>query len=70
MTFIKDYQVKGARFKDFVIWVPSCYCRYSHHLPKEDKCFLGRRGEGDELDLRLLEPHDGGWNHLPGVSGH
>ena len=22
------------------------------------------------LDLRLLEPCDGGWNHLPGVSGH
>ena len=22
MTFIKDYQVKGARFKAFVIWVP------------------------------------------------
>ena len=70
MTFIKDYQVKGARFKDFLIWVPSWYCRYSHHLPKEEKCFLGRRGEGGELDLGLLEPCDGGWNHLPGVSGH
>ena len=21
-------------------------------------------------DLDLLEPRDGGWNHLPGVSGH
>ena len=22
------------------------------------------------MDLDLLEPRDGGWNHLPGVSGH
>ena len=22
------------------------------------------------MDLGLLEPRDGGWNHLPGVSGH
>ena len=70
MTFIKDYQVKGARFKDFVICVPSWYCRYSHHLPRKEKYFLGRRGEGGDLDLGLLEPRDGGWNHLPGVSGH
>ena len=70
MTFIKDYQVKGARFKVFVIWVPSWYCRYSHHLLKGEKCFLGWRGEGGDLYLGLLEPRDGGWNHLPGVSGH
>ena len=70
ITFIWDYQVKGARYKDFVIYVPSWYCRYSHHLPKEEKRFLGRRGEGGVLDLGLLEPRDGGWNHLPGVSGH
>ena len=70
MTFIKDYQVKGARIKVFVIWVPSWYYRYSHHLPKEEKCFLRRRGEGGDLDLGLLEPRDGGWNHLPGMSGH
>ena len=55
---------------DFVIYVPSWYCRYSHHLPKEEKRFLGRHGEGGVLDLGLLEPRDGGWNHLPGVSGH
>ena len=59
MTFIKDYQVKGARFKDFVICIPSWYCRYSHHLPRE-KCFPGRRGEGGDLDLGLLESRDGG----------
>ena len=70
MTFIEDYQVKGARIKVFVIWVPSWYCRYSHHLPREEKCFLGWRGEGGDLDLGLLEPRDGGWNHWPGVSGH
>ena len=63
--------VKGARYKDFVIFVvPSWYCHYSHHLPKEEKCFLGRRGEGGVPDLGLLEPHDGDWNHLPGMSGH
>ena len=44
--------------------------RYSHHLPKEDECFLGRHGEGGEVDLGLLEPRTGGWNHLPGVSGN
>ena len=22
------------------------------------------------MDLDLLEPRDGGWNHLPGMSGH
>ena len=31
------------------------YCRYSHHLPKEDKHFLGRQGEGGEDDLDLGE---------------
>ena len=46
------------------------YGRYSHHLPREDECFLGQRGEGGEVDLGLLEPREGGWNHLPGVSGH
>ena len=45
-------------------------CRYSHHLPKEEMCFLGRRGEGGELDLGLFGLRVGGWNHLPGVSGH
>ena len=44
--------------------------RYSHHLPKEDEHFLGRRGEGGEVDLGLLEPRTGCRNHLPGVSGH
>ena len=44
--------------------------RYSHHLSAEDGCFLGRRGEGGELVLGLFEPRTGGWNHLPGVSGH
>ena len=44
--------------------------RYSHHLPKKDECFLGRHGEGGEVDLGLLEPRTGGRNHLPGVSGH
>ena len=29
MTFIKDYQIKGARFNDYVIWVPSWYCHYT-----------------------------------------
>ena len=72
---IRDYLYwrlpsKRARIKGFVIWVPSWYGRYSHHLPREEKCFLGRRGEGGDLDLGLLEPRDGGWNHLPGVSGH
>ena len=70
MTFIIDYQVKGAKFKVFVIWIPSWYSHYSHHLPKEEKCFLGWRGEGGDLDLHLLEPREGGWNHLPGVSEH
>ena len=28
-------------------------CRYSHHLPKEDEHFRGRRGEGGEDDLDL-----------------
>ena len=46
------------------------YCHYSHHLQKEEQRFLGWRGEGGESDLDLLEPRDGGWNHLPGVSGH
>ena len=46
------------------------YCRYSHHLPKEDERFLGRRGEGGEDDLNLGELRMGGRNHLPGVSGH
>ena len=70
ITFIWDYQYKeqGIRILSFV--VPSWYCRYSHHLPKEEKRFLGRRGEGGVSDLGLLEPRDGGWNHLPGVSGH
>ena len=36
----------------------------------EDGRFLGRRGEGGELVLGLLWPRTGGWNHLPGVSGH
>ena len=36
----------------------------------EDGCSLGRRGEGGELVLGLFEPRTGGWNHLPGVSGH
>ena len=45
-------------------------CRYSHHLPKEGKCFLGRRGEGGEDDLDLGGLRVGGPNHLPGVSGH
>ena len=44
--------------------------RYSRHLPAEDGRFLGRRGEGGELVLGLFEPHTGGWNHLPGMSGH
>ena len=61
---------KSSKDQVFVIWVPSWYCRYSHHLSKEEKCFLGWRGEGGELDLGLLEPRDGDWNHLPGVSGH
>ena len=57
--------------KGFVIWFLSFeYCCYSHHLPKEDECFLGRRVEGGEIDLGLLEPREGGWNHLPGVSGN
>ena len=65
ITFIWDYQER-VRDKDLVT-VEGCY---SHHLPKEDDCFLGRRGEGGELDLGLLEPCTGGRNHLPGVSGH
>ena len=44
--------------------------RYSHHLPAEDGRFLGRCGEGGELVLGLFEPRTGGWNYLPGVSGH
>ena len=44
--------------------------RYSHHLPVEDGRFLGRCVEGGELVLGLFEPRTGGWNHLPGVSGH
>ena len=43
--------------------------RYSHHLPREEKCFLGRRGEGGEDDLDLLGLRVGGRNHFPGVSG-
>ena len=46
------------------------YGRYSHHLPWEEYRFPGRHGEGGVLDLHLLEPRDGGWNHLPGMSGH
>ena len=46
-----------------------CY-RYSHHLPKEDDRFRGRRGEGGEDDLDLGGIRVGGRNHLPGVSGH
>ena len=45
-------------------------CRYSHHIPKEDECFLGRRGEDGEDDLDLGGLRVGGRNHLPGVSGH
>ena len=45
-------------------------CRYSHHLPKEDERFLGRRGEGEEDDLGLGGLRVGGRNHFPGVSGH
>ena len=52
------------------MYVPSWYCRYSHYLLKEVKHFLGRLGEGGGLDLGLLEPCDGDWNHLPGMSGH
>ena len=44
--------------------------RYLHHLPEAEGCFLGRRGEGEELVLILLWPRAGGLNHLPGVSGH
>ena len=36
----------------------------------EDGRFLGRRGEGGELVLGLFEPRTGGWNCLPGMSGH
>ena len=43
-------------------------CRYSHHLPKEDECFCGRRGEGGEDDLDLGGLRVRGQNHLPGVS--
>ena len=43
-------------------------CRYSHHLPKGDECFCGRRGEGGEDDLDLGGLRVGGRNHLPGVS--
>ena len=46
------------------------YGRYSHHLPREDECFLGWQGEGGEVDLGLLVPREGGWNHLPVVSRH
>ena len=52
---------KKVRINGFVIWLMcSEYGRYSHHLPREDECFLGRQGE----------PCEGGWNNLPGVSGH
>ena len=45
-------------------------CRYSHHLLKEDKCFIGRRVGGGEDDLDLGGLRVGGQNHLPGVSGY
>ena len=45
-------------------------CRYSHHLPKEEERFRGRRGEGGEDDFDLGGLQVGGRNHLPGVSGH
>ena len=35
-------------------------CRYSHHLPKEDERFRGRRGEGGEDDLNLRGLRVGG----------
>ena len=68
MTFIIDYQ--RGRFKDLSNEYHTRYSRYSHHLPREEKCFLGWRGEGGEDDLDLLGLRVGGRNHLPGVSGH
>ena len=59
ITFIYDYQER-ARDKVLVISVYTA----------EDGHFLGRRGEGGELVLGLIEPRTGGRNHLPGVSGH
>ena len=47
-----------------------CGSRYSHHLPKEEKCSLGRLGEEGDLDLGLFGLRVGGWNHLLGVPGH
>ena len=68
MTFIIDYQ--RGRFKDLSNEYRIRYSRYSHHLPREEKCFLGRRREGGEDDLYRLGLQVGGRNHLPGMSEH